>query len=185
MDKDDYAFYKLYCKTNPDLVYIGSTTDFKERTHCHISSCNNPNDPNHHYKVYKTIRENGGWDNWIIEVIYFQEDLTERQARATEQVLMNDFGTLNEIRAYTDKKEYDREYKQKNKEAIAEYKKQYNQDNKEAIAQKNTQYRQDNKEAIAQQKTEKTTCECGSVFRKDNLARHRRSKKHLEFINKK
>ena len=139
-----------------------------------MSKCNNPNDPKYHYKVYKTIRENGGWDNWIIESIYFQEDLTEKEAKATEQVLMNDFGTINDHNAYTDKKEYKREYKQKNKEAIA---------------QKDAEYRQNNKEKIAeyhkQRRAEKITCECGSIVSRPLLARHRRTKKHIDYINNK
>jgi len=215
MDKYNYTFYKIYCKTNPDLVYIGSTRDFKERTRKHISVCNKPNNKNYNLKVYKTIRENGGWDNWLIEAIVFQDDLTEKEARVIEQILMNDFGTVNEQRAYTNNKEaqarYNPQYYQNNKEAIAEQQAQYYQNNKEAIAEQQAQYRQDNreaiaqyrqdnrealaqkkaqyyqnnKEAIAQQQAEQTTCECGSVVSRSCLARHKRTNKHCEFINNK
>jgi len=188
MDKYNYTFYKIYCKTNPDLVYIGSTRDFKARTRKHISVCNKPNNKNYNLKVYKTIRENGGWDNWLIEAIVFQDDLTEKEARVIEQVLMNDFATINEQRSYTNNKEaiaQKAQHYQNNKEAIAEQKAQYYQNNKEAIAEQQAQYRQDNREAITQQRGEKMTCECGSVVSRSHLSRHKRSNKHCEFINNK
>ena len=42
------------------------------------------------------------------------------------------------------------QYRQDNKEHIAEYMAQYRQDNKEHIAERNAQYYQDNKEHIAE-----------------------------------
>ena len=50
-------------------IYIGSTHDEIERERLHKSDCNNENGGQYNYKVYKFIRENGRWDNWIFEVI--------------------------------------------------------------------------------------------------------------------
>ena len=47
------------------------------------------------------------------------------------------------------KKEYNKKYRQKNKEAIAEYKKKYDQKNKERKAEYKKEWYQKNKEAIA------------------------------------
>ena len=44
------------------------------------------------------------------------------------------------------------------------------------------EYREKNKEAIEQKKKIKTKCVCGSSSRKDNLARHKRSKKHIAYM---
>ena len=56
--------YKLCCK-NPLItdIYIGSTTNFRERKHSHksISNCSNSSFSNR--KIYKTINENGGFSN--------------------------------------------------------------------------------------------------------------------------
>lgn len=48
---------------------------------------------------------------------------------------------------------YNREYKQKNKEALAEKRAEYYQDNRETILEKNREYKQKNKEAIAEYRT--------------------------------
>ena len=96
------------------------------------------------------------------------------------------------------KKQYDKELYQNNKEAIAEKakkwrednkqqltekKKEYYQNNKEQIVEKAKKYREDNKEQISEKGKKKVTCECGCIIRKDGLAEHKRSNKHLELMN--
>jgi hypothetical protein len=62
--------YKLVCN---DLTikecYVGHTTDFTRRKSEHKRTCNNENGEYYNTKVYKTIRENGGWICWtMIEI---------------------------------------------------------------------------------------------------------------------
>ena len=47
------------------------------------------------------------------------------------------------------------------------------------------EWREANKEKISEKRKEKYTCACGSILRKADKARHERTKKHQEFINKK
>ena len=54
--------YKLEHLTNPELIYIGGTTNFNARRAQHKSRTLNPNDKEHNGHKYKMIRENGGWD---------------------------------------------------------------------------------------------------------------------------
>jgi len=61
--------------------------------------------------------------------------------------------------------------------------KEYREDNKEALIQQKKQYRQANRDKIKTRKKIKITCECGSVVRKNDIARHRRTQKHQRFIN--
>ncbi len=63
------------------------------------------------------------------------------------------------------------------------YRKEYYEKNKELILEKIKAYREDNKEKIKIRKSEKYTCECGSIILKDILAKHKRCKKHIDFIN--
>jgi hypothetical protein len=49
--------------------------------------------------------------------------------------------------------------------------------------QKNIKYREDHKEELKQHNSKPFECECGSIFRYDKQARHRKSKKHLAFYN--
>ena len=64
------CIYKIYCKDN-DITskYIGKTTNLYERKSHHKIGCYNINRDTYNFKVYKFIRENGGWDNWDIEII--------------------------------------------------------------------------------------------------------------------
>ena len=64
----DYANglqYKIVCN-DPAITdcYNGSCCSFKDRKKNHKSKSNNPNCNEYNFKVYRFIRENGGWDNW-------------------------------------------------------------------------------------------------------------------------
>ena len=61
--------YKIEAIDNKDLIYIGSTSNFIKRRSDHKSRCNNPKDPAHNFKLYRMIRENGGWDAFKCEII--------------------------------------------------------------------------------------------------------------------
>lgn len=85
-DNIDYSntiIYKIYCndETITD-IYVGHTTNFYVRKYQHKNACK---DTKNNYKIYKTIRENGGWDNWnMVEIAKYNcKDSTE--ARIKEQ----------------------------------------------------------------------------------------------------
>lgn len=56
--------YKIEHVSNPDLCYIGGTTNFNARKAQHKSRTLNPNDKEHNGYKYKMIRDNGGWDKF-------------------------------------------------------------------------------------------------------------------------
>ena len=64
------------------------------------------------------------------------------------------------------------------------YNKQYRQDNKEVLNQKKKQYKNDNLEEITQKRKQKITCLCGSVISNSVKARHQKSQKHLKNMDK-
>jgi len=107
-DNIDYSntiIYKIYC--NNDTItdtYVGHTTNFYVRKYQHKNSCNNSKNV---LKIYKTIRENGGWDNWnMIEIAKYNcNDSTE--ARIKEQLHYEELqSTLNSCPPYVDKTKY-------------------------------------------------------------------------------
>ena len=107
-DNIDYSntiIYKIYC--NNDTItdtYVGHTTNFYVRKYQHKNSCNNSKNV---LKIYKTIRENGGWGNWnMIEIAKYNcKDSTE--ARIKEQQHYEELkSTLNSCPPYVDKKKY-------------------------------------------------------------------------------
>jgi len=58
-----------------------------------------------------------------------------------------------------------------------EYGKEYRQKNKEYRKEKNQEWYQANKAEILEQNKEKIECECGSIVRRSDIARHNRDKK--------
>ena len=167
---NDYLFYKIVNEELPDYVYIGSTGCFIKRKYMHKGCCNNPNSKKHNFKIYKTIRENGGWEKWNMVVIDRLDQSTLIDARIREEKLRQEYnGNLNSQKAYTsgeEKKEYLNEYRQANKNIINEKQKKYHLKNKEIIEEK---------------ASEKVTCECGSIIRKNNLLRHQKTQTHQNF----
>jgi hypothetical protein len=79
IDYTKTIFYKIICNDkNIKDCYIGHTTNFIRRKSAHKCRCNNENDKQYNYNVYKFIRDNGGWCNWsmiIIEEIQFDNKL--------------------------------------------------------------------------------------------------------------
>jgi hypothetical protein len=80
--------------------------------------------------------------------------------------------------------EWGKIYRKQNKEAIIDKKKIYYEENKEAYVEKNKIYREKNKEAIAEKGKTLVKCGCGSTHRHSDKARHLRSQKHQEWMNK-
>ena len=62
--------YYIYIITNDNgQMYVGSTYNFQLRMNSHKNACINPNHNNYNYKLYTTIRENGGWDSFRKTII--------------------------------------------------------------------------------------------------------------------
>lgn len=251
---------------NDENVYIGSCCNFTRRKCDHKKVCNNPNDKRHNLKIYQTIRENGGWDNWVMIKLHnfpcnekHELNLEERRVidlyqsklnmrlptRTTKEWCEDNKKELNEKKKkyreehkeelnekskkyYENNKEQINEKKKKwyeehkekisekykkyyenNKEKLAEkskiyreehreekneYAKIYRENNKEEINEKQKKYYENNKEKIKEnvkiyyennkeQKNEKITCECGSITSRQNISNHRKTKKHISFLN--
>ena len=124
--KRDYSksiIYKLCCK-NPNItdIYIGSTTNFKKRKYDHKSSCNNEKNKNYNSKVYKFIRDNGGFENW--EMIMLQEYNCEnkKQLESQERYWIEKLKSILNCKIPTRTKQ---EYDIDNKDKIKEYQKEY------------------------------------------------------------
>ena len=100
-DYSNTIFYKIYCK-NPEItdVYIGHTTNFVKRKIGHEQSCMNEKNPSYNFKVYKFIREHGGWDNWNMEMIGFKNCKDHSEACTVEQEYFDSYeASLNSILA--------------------------------------------------------------------------------------
>jgi len=149
----DYSrcvMYQIKCN-DPDVdhVYVGHTTDFTKRKSQHKTGSKSSD-----RKLYRTIRENGGWDNFkMLQVETFPCN-NKREAEAREDQLMTALrANMNQNRAFMTReqicerdKQQQKKYCEANKEHIAERRKQHYEANKERIKQ----YHEANKERIAE-----------------------------------
>lgn len=192
--------YSIRSKSRPDLIYIGSTTQrLSKRFSQHKAPTNESTSKNiieigdayielieNHpcdskeelnRREGEVIRETDNCINLIISGRTRKEYYHENREEIIQRV--KDWVNNNKDK----RKNYRKEYYQLNKEKINEKRKEYYEDNKEKIAQRRKQWREENKEEISQKKKEKYQCECGSNIRKNDKARHDRSKKHQTYIS--
>lgn len=97
IDYGNTIIYKIYCKdTGVKDLFVGYTTNFVQKKYAHKQCCSNTNSLN--YPLYKVIRENGGWDNWIMEMVDFFNCKNQYEARIKEQeFIISLHATLNNI----------------------------------------------------------------------------------------
>jgi hypothetical protein len=144
------VIYKIYSKdeTIKD-IYIGHTTNFCQRERLHRSNCDCETSKGYNYKIYKIIRSNGGWNNWVMEIIEKYPCQTIDEAKERERFwIENSSSTLNVTIPNRSKKEYSQLYRLTHKDYIIEKTKQYRVNNKDKI----NDYLDANREKICVQK---------------------------------
>ena len=180
IDYSKTIMYRIVCK-DPTITdcYVGSTTNFTKRKSNHKSACTNSKDTYYDYYVYQFIRDHGGWDNFdMLEIEMYRAVDKPDQVRRERYWLETYGATLNKmIPSRTNK-----EYYEENKEQILEYKKEYYEENREQILEYKKEYYEENRERILEKQTEKITCECGSICNRGSIARHTKSKKHIDLM---
>jgi hypothetical protein len=191
IDYSKTIIYKIVCNdlTITDL-YVGQTTDFIRRRYQHKG---------HHKntklgaKIYQTIRDNGGWENWSMIQIEEYPCENGNEARARERYWFEQLQANLNLKCPNRSQE---EYVELNKDKIKERQKAYNEENrdernrkKRIFYQKNIdkikEHKLLNKDKIKEQQSQPYNCECGSIVRICVKLRHFRSKKHQEFIAQK
>jgi len=190
---DKSIIYKI--KHNEDYddtnIYVGSTSNFKQRKYKHKSNCNNEKDKKYNIPIYQYIRANGGWDEWVMIPIepYPCNSIIELEIRERYYIdilrptLNKQLPTRTQKEYYENNKEQiierNKKYNKNNKEKI----KQYYEDNKEQIIEISKKRYEANKEQIAERQNEKVICDhCGCYSTKTNLKRHQKTKKCINFV---
>ena len=86
IDYSNTIIYKIFCKTTSITdVYVGHTTNFVQRKHTHKQNCVNKNSHGYKCKLYEIIRNNGGWNNWTMEIVGFFKCEDHYAAKKKEQ----------------------------------------------------------------------------------------------------
>ena len=102
IDYSKTIIYQLKCKDdNITEIYVGSTTHFIKRKQDHKNCCNNPKNKTYNHKIYNTIREQGGWDNWRMIQVYEYPCNNKREAEHKEELVRQELkATLNSNRCW-------------------------------------------------------------------------------------
>ena len=145
IDYSKCEMYQIVCKDEElDYMYVGHTTNWTKRKNKHKSDALTSE-----RKLYQTIRENGGWDNFKMLQIESFPCNNRREAEAREDKLMTELkANMNHYRACRSKQQYHEE----NKEQIHERRKQHYEANREQILERQKQHHQANKEQINERK---------------------------------
>ena len=183
MDYSKCSIYKIEHVDDESLVYVGHTTNFDKRKTQHKINCYNDNGKPYNFKVYQMIRENGGWEKFLMLEVEKYPCNDRREAERRENEVMKElkssmntnksFLTQDELTEY--KKEYNKEYNESNKHKIQEYMKDYYELHKPEIKEQVKDYYKANKLKL----NAKVKCECGCEIVKQNLKQHQASKKHF------
>lgn len=148
------TIYKISHK-NPAITncYVGRTTDASSRFQQHRICCNNPNIKAYNYKLYKTIRETGGLQNWEfleLENVEHEPKQTEL-AREREAFWFKQLSaTLNQNVPNQDHKVSCKIWAQNNIEHSKQYRKQYYIEHREENKEMCKAYYETHKEQIRQ-----------------------------------
>ena len=93
IDYSNTVIYKITCNDDSiKEIYVGHTTNFVQRKHTHKQSCIDSKSGNYNLKLYKTIREHGGWENWNMEVVVYLNCSNSYEAKKKE---MEYYGLLH------------------------------------------------------------------------------------------
>jgi hypothetical protein len=152
IDYSKTIIYKICCK-DPIItdVYIGHTTNLINRKRQHKESCINEKSKLYNLYVYQFIRDNGGWGNWDIVMI------EEYNLNNNNEALQKERYWLEELKASLNKyipSRTQNEYIKCNKENKIQYDKIYRETNKDIIKERQRKYREENKDIIRIKKKE-------------------------------
>lgn len=194
--------YTIRCRYDDSLIYVGSTIDLlAKRMGAHRSAKDN-----RATSLSNIVK--GDWNNWYIELHEEYPCDNKAQLEKREGQVIREIATINKVVLGRTNKEYYqdnrekllekqkdyyknnrdellekvKEYRQNNLEKIAEKKKEYRNNNLDKMVEKDKKYYQDNHDKILEKKKEKITCNiCGCNVRKNEIKRHQRSKKCMNY----
>jgi len=167
-DYSKACIYKIKHRDDFDdeNIYIGSTCNLIRRRSGHKNACCNQDNKDYNLNIYKYIRDNGGWDCFILIKMHDypcdnKSDLVIEERRCVDMLrpILNMYNPCRSM-------------------------KEYYQDNKEIIKNNVKKYRENNKEKINEKRKEKITCECGCIITKRILELHKKTQKHIDLMNK-
>ena len=113
IDYSKTIIYHFVCNDTSVIdTYVGHTTDFTKRKCRHKSACCNEKSRDYNLKLYKNIRDNGGWENWEMKPLEEFACENKIQACIREQYWIDKLqAKMNSVKAHdTERKDYMKNY---------------------------------------------------------------------------
>jgi hypothetical protein len=167
----NYKNGKIYKIIGGGNTYIGSTTQ-KLDTRFRAHKTEKKLRPYKQCASFKILE----YEDCKIELIENYPCDNNKQLRERERYwydLVENINIVRPIRTNDELKDYQKKYNEANKDKLIELNKEYYKNNKEIIKKKVLEY---------QSKT--ILCECGCKILRGGLYKHRKTKKHLDNIEK-
>ena len=177
--KGDISIYKYFDLFNVedfyihfvDLVKFENKDDLLEREQWFIDNFGCVNDRNAWGCNLKRKKEN--------KKKYMKQYRNENKDRIREKDKEHYEKNKDKIR------ERQKKYRDENKDRLNENSRKYRVENKDRLDEYIKEYYEKNKEKISKKRKEKIKCECGVYIVRSVIAKHRRTKKHLNLLEKK
>ena len=161
IDYSNSFVYKLCCNdTDITEIYIGSTTNMRQRKAVHKVACNVPTNKEYNKYKYQFIRDNGGFENWSMIMIEHVECDTKQELLARERYYIDQLKPCL------------------NKQLPLRSQKEYYTDNKQQYLQQAKNYYINNKQQYQRNKSEIKICDCGIYYTHGSRAQHIKSNIH-------
>ena len=144
--------YTIRCRTDNDLIYVGSTTQpLHKRWFEHKIRFNK--DEYNHRILYRKMNELGV-DNFYIELYENCKSNSKEELNRREGEIIREIGNLNHNIAGQTIQEYSKKWREDNKDMIKGKKKIYSIENKEKINEYQNKYRNENQIQLNERKKE-------------------------------
>lgn len=171
--------YKIVSNMNDELCYVGSTTRplLCQRMEQHRKSYKQWKNGKYGRNSSFELFDRYGIQNCSIELIEIfpcnsKDELTKKEAHHIR--LLNCVNKIIPNRT-------NEEYRQDNRDTIAEYQKEYYEANRDTIEEYRKEYYEANRNTIAEKGKVKYTCACGSTLRRVDKKRHEKTLKHINY----
>jgi hypothetical protein len=147
---------------------VGSTTNMRQRKGRHKYDTSCEKSEKYSMKLYEFIRDNGGWDNWLMVLVQEYPD-----CKSSDELRMYE---RNHYEFYKPSLNINSPYitEEENITKNLIRRRQYVIDNQDKIKQYNDKIRDKN--------NAKETCACGGKFCHIGYTRHLKTQKHIKFI---
>ena len=161
----NYTILLIYCKTDKNLKFLDFTTTTNIRNYKYLIMKRKLTDPKYENLVLiKTINENGGLTNWVIEPL--------------ESLDANYFDTQKRMNEIASK--YNIKTNIYDDDMVNVMKQELNKSPSETSEEDHKEI----KDTIEKEKDMLYECICGSKFKKSNLRHHIKAQKHIDFMKK-